>query len=114
MKINSTMIQFIIQFHSNFIRIHSSSYFDILEQLSTAMAQNQNPTLNHMLTVYIRLFKTHLQFFCAVKLKINKDLLANFDEESIKAAHDSANIDLRIFASDVELRKWPDLLLILT
>ncbi|CAM4793210.1 unnamed protein product [Rotaria magnacalcarata] len=61
------------------------------------IAQNSNPILNHILTVCIRLFKTHLQCFSAVKSEITEDLVTN--------------VDLTIFASEAELQKWFDLLL---
>ncbi|CAF1599934.1 unnamed protein product [Rotaria magnacalcarata] len=87
--------------------------FDILEQLVTTMVQKKNATLNHSLTACIRLFKTHLQFLCTTKSKISKELLANIDDELMSTTQDSFNIDLTIFASDIELQKWFDLLLAL-
>ncbi|CAF3228303.1 unnamed protein product [Rotaria sp. Silwood2] len=102
------------EFHPNTFK----QLFHILEQLTMITIQNSNSVLIHILTVCIRLFKTHLQFLSAMKSNIGRNLLTKIDDEIIKVSQDSSiestnNINLTTFASDDELRKWFDFLLIL-
>ncbi|CAF5044456.1 unnamed protein product, partial [Rotaria sp. Silwood1] len=81
------------------------------------ITQNSNSVLIHILTVCVRLFKTHLQFLCTMKSNVARELLTKLDDEIIKTSQESStesmdnNIDLTTFASNDELRKWFDLLL---
>ncbi|CAF3688992.1 unnamed protein product [Rotaria sp. Silwood1] len=101
------------EFHPNTFK----QLFNILEQLTLMITQNSNSVLIHILTVCVRLFKTHLQFLCAMKSNVARELLTKLDDEIIKTTQESStesmdnNIDLTTFASNDELRKWFDLLL---
>ncbi|CAF3541029.1 unnamed protein product [Rotaria sordida] len=101
------------EFHPNTFK----QLFNILEQLTLIITRNSNSVLIHILTVCVRLFKTHLQFICATKSNVARELLTKIDDEIIKTSQDSStesmdnNIDLTTFLSDDELRKWFDVLL---
>ncbi|CAF3672480.1 unnamed protein product [Rotaria sp. Silwood1] len=101
------------EFHPNTFK----QLFNILEQLTLMITQNSNSVLIHILTVCVRLFKTHLQFLCTMKSNVARELLTKLDDEIIKTSQESStesmdnNIDLTTFASNDELRKWFDLLL---
>ncbi|CAF3558601.1 unnamed protein product [Rotaria socialis] len=100
------------EFHPNTFK----QLFHILAQLTTIIAENPKPVLNHILTVCVRLFKTHLRFLSSMKSTIERELLAKTEDELIKVTQDTSkenadNIDLGAFVNDDELNKWFDILL---
>ncbi|CAF2104570.1 unnamed protein product [Rotaria magnacalcarata] len=100
------------EFHPNTFK----QLFYILARLTAIMAENPKPVLNHILTVCVRLFKTHLRFLSSMKSTIERELLATTEDELIKVTQDTSNenadnIDLSTFVNNDELSKWSDILL---
>ncbi|CAM4811668.1 unnamed protein product [Rotaria magnacalcarata] len=100
------------EFHPNTFK----QLFYILARLTAIMAENPKPVLNHILTVCVRLFKTHLRFLSSMKSTIERELLATTEDELIKVTQDISNenadnIDLSTFVNNDELSKWSDILL---
>ncbi|CAF3962695.1 unnamed protein product [Rotaria sp. Silwood2] len=84
--------------------------FLIIEQLIDDTKSERNPTTKFILIVCVRLFTTHLKFFCSLESNINKDLFSINDEWSKsylwERFQSSNDINLTTFATDIELHQW--------